>query len=264
MSNDAWLTVVVTVLVLVTLVRETAPPDVVFLAAVVFLAVCRVITFDQAFGGFANSGVLLVGALFVVAAALRETGVLDYFGLRFLGRVRTEGAALLCITGVALTKSVFLSNTPIVAILIPVILDWCRKHQVSPSKLLMPLSFLTILGGACTLIGTSTNLVVHGLMIKSGLKELVRGMSFFEIGYAGAPCALIGTLYILTLGRKLLPERKELLEQLGQSRREYLVEMLVKPGCRLIGQSVEAAGLRRLPGLFLIEIDRKGELIGPV
>src|SRR5262249_30526890 len=115
-----------------------------------------------------------------------------------------------------------------------------------------------------TLIGTSTNLVVHGLMIKSGLNELKNGMSFFEIGYAGAPCALIGTLYILTLGRKLLPERKELMEQLGQSRREYLVEMLVKPGWRLIGQSVEAAGLRRLPGLFLIEIDRKGELIGPV
>jgi di/tricarboxylate transporter len=89
-------------------------------------------------------------------------------------------------------------------------------------------------------------------------------MGFFEIGRAGLPCAIVGVIYLLTIGRRLLPQRKELMEQFGESQREYLVEMLVKPGCRLIGQSVEAAGLRRLPGLFLVEIDRRGAMLAPV
>ncbi len=260
MSGNAWITIAVTAVVLYVLIREMVPPDVVFLGAVVVLALVGVIGPGEAFGGFANSGVLLVGTLFVVAAGLRETGVLDYFGHRFLGNVRSEQTALLCIAAVAIFKSFFLNNTSVVAILIPVILDWCRKNQVSPSKLLMPLSFLTILGGTCTLVGTSTNVVLNGLMVKANIE----GMTYFEIGYAGLPCAVIGTIYMFTIGRRLLPERKEMLEQLGETRREYLVEMLVKPGCILVGKPVESAGLRQLPGLFLIEIERRGVLIGPV
>ena len=97
----------------------------------------------------------------------------------------------------------------------------------------MPLSFLSILGGTCSLIGTSTNLVVQGLLIKSHL----RPMGFFEIGSVGLPCALLGAIYLLTVGRKLLPDRKDLIEQLEETRREYLVEMLVQPGCRLVGKT---------------------------
>jgi di/tricarboxylate transporter len=260
MSWEAWLTLAVTVVTLYALARELGPPDVIFVAAVVVLAIAGVITPEQAFGGFANSAVMMVGALFVVAAALRETGVMDYLGLRFLGKVKTEFAALVCIAAVCLTSSAFLNNTPIVAMLLPIVIDWCRKRSVSPSRLLIPLSFLTIFGGCCTLIGTSTNLVVHGLMLKADLP----GMGFFEIGRAGLPCAVIGTIYMLTVGRWLLPRRKELIEQLGESRREYLIEMVVQSDCRLIGETVEAAGLRQLPGLFLIEIDRDGNVIGPV
>jgi di/tricarboxylate transporter len=116
------------------------------------------------------------------------------------------------------------------------------------------------MGGCCTLIGTSTNLVVDGLMRKADMPP----MSMFEIAWVGVPCALLGLVYLLTIGRRLLPERKDLIEQLGESRREYLVEMLVQPGCRLVGQTVEASGLRNLPGLFLFEIDRGGTIIGPV
>jgi di/tricarboxylate transporter len=143
---------------------------------------------------------------------------------------------------------------------IPVVIDWCRRNEISPSKVLIPLSFLTILGGTCTLIGTSTNLVVHGLMLEDGL----RGIGLFELTKVGAPYAVIGFLYLVFFSRWLLPERKELLEQLGESRREYLVEMQVQPQSPLVGQTIEVAGLRHLPGLFLIEIDRDGEIIGPV
>ncbi len=96
------------------------------------------------------------------------------------------------------------------------------------------------------------------------IKSHLRPMSFFEIGWVGLPCALLGAAYLLTVGRKLLPDRKDLIEQLEETRREYLVEMLVQPGCRLVGKTIAEAGLRHLPGLFLIEIDRDGEVIGPV
>ena len=185
---------------------------------------------------------------------------MDHLGQRFLGKVSSEKMALLWVSLVAAVSSAFLNNTTIVAMLLPVILDWCRKRTISPSRLLIPLSFMTILGGTCTLIGTSTNLVVQSKLVEKGLPPL----SFFELGCVGVPCAVVGVIYMLTIGRWLLPNRKELLQQLAESRREYLVEMVVQPGCRLVGQSVEAAGLRALPGLFLIEIDRGGSLVGPV
>ncbi len=259
MSEQAWLTIAVTLVVLIALAKEK-PADLVFMGAIILLALCGVIKPEEAFSGFISNSLLMVAALFVVTAGLKETGVVDAIGSKVLGPVRTEFGGLLMLALFTVGTSAFLNNTPIVAMLIPVVLSWCRKHQVAPSKLLIPLSFLTILGGCCSRIGTSTNLVVDGLLKKNNLPE----MGFFEIGYAGVPCAIFGTIYMLTLGRKILPERKELMEQLGDSRREYLVEMVVTPACRLIGQSIEAAGLRRLPGLFLIEIDRRGSVIAPV
>jgi di/tricarboxylate transporter len=236
------------------------PADVMFVSAVVLLAAFGVIAPDDAFSGFANSGMLIVGALFVVAAGLRETGVMEYVGERFLGHVKTEAKALFYMAVVLIPSAMVLNNTPKVALLVPVLIAWCRKRRISPSRLLMPLSFLSILGGTCSLIGTSTNLVVQGMLIKSHLKP----MGFFEIGWVGLPCALLGAIYLLTGGRKLLPDRKDLIEQLDLTRREYLVEMLVQPGCRLAGKRVSEAGLRHLPGLFLIEIEREGQVIGPV
>lgn len=260
MSFDAWVTLAIVVGAFVALARNWAPPDLLFVAAAVSLAATGVISTDEAFAGFSNSGMLTVACLFIVVAGMRETGVLDYIGHHVLGGAQTERGALLRLGGVVMPMSAFLNNTPIVAMFLPVVMDWCRRHRVSPSKLLIPLSFLTILGGTCTLIGTSTNLVVNGLMVDNGL----RSMRLFEVGKVGVPYAIVGFVYLLVAGRWLLPDRKELIEQLGETKREYLVEMVVRPGCRLIGFSVEAAGLRQLPGLFLIQIDRDGLAIGPV
>ncbi|WP_417377301.1 SLC13 family permease [Gimesia maris] len=259
MPVQAWITLGIVTLLFIALLKNLAPPDLLFLGATATLALLGIISAEQAFAGFSNSGMLTVAMLFVVAAALRETGVLDYLGHKVLGGARTEKGVLARLASVVIPMSAFLNNTPIVSMFMPIVLDWSRRNQVSPSKLLIPLSYLAIFGGTCTLIGTSTNLVINGLIIENGLP----GMSLFEIGWIGVPYALIGIAYLALAGR-LLPERKELLEQLGESRREYLAEMLVQPGCRLIGQSVETAGLRQLPGLFLIEIDREGQTIGPV
>ncbi|MGE3806629.1 MAG: SLC13 family permease, partial [Gemmataceae bacterium] len=260
LSMEAWLTLGIVTLLFVGLVRNIAGPDILFLAATSVLALLGIITPTEAFAGFSNAGMLTVAVLFVVVAGLRETGVLDYVGHHVLGRAKSEKGALTRLASVVLPLSAFLNNTPIVGMFVPVVMDWCRRNQVSPSRLLIPLSYLAILGGTCTLIGTSTNLIVNGLMIQNGLP----GMSLFEIGAVGLPYAMIGFGYLLIFGRMLLPERKELFEQLGESRREYLAEMLVQPGCRLVGQSVSTAGLRQLPGLFLIEIDRDGRTLAPV
>ena len=260
MSGDAWITLGIVACLLIALVRNTASPDVLFVGATSLLAVLGIITPEQAFAGFSNAGMLTVAFLFVVVAALRETGVLDYVGHHVLGKVKTQRAAMLRLATFILPMSGVLNNTPLVAMFIPVVIDWCRRHQLAPSKLLIPLSFLTILGGTCTLIGTSTTLVVDGLMIDAGLP----GMGLLEIGWVGVPYAVIGSAFLLLAGPRLLPERQELMEQLTAARRDYLVEMQVRHGCRLCGQSIEAAGLRRLPGLFLIEIDRAGQRIAPV
>jgi di/tricarboxylate transporter len=260
MSSDAWFTLAVLVASLVALVKNWAPPDLLFLGATAILALMGIITPQDAFGGFANEGMLTVAVLFVVAAGLEQTGVLEYVGHQILGGARDERSAIGRLAAVIVPSSAFLNNTPIVAMFMPIVIDWCRRNDVAPSKLLIPLSYMAILGGTCTLIGTSTNVVVHGLLLKSGMD----GMTLFEITPLGVPYALAGVAYLMLAGRRLLPERKELFEQLGESRREYMVDMLVQPECRLTGKSVEAAGLRRLPGLFLIEINREDELITPV
>lgn len=260
MSLEAWITLSIVGLLFAALVRNLAPPDLLFLAASTVLAMIGIITPAEAFAGFSNTGMLTVATLFVVVAGLRETGVLDFIGHHVLGRAKSERGVLARLAAVVLPLSAFLNNTPIVAMFVPVVMDWSRRNQVSPSRLLIPLSYLAILGGTCTLIGTSTNLVINGLMIENGLP----GMHLFEIGMIGLPYALIGIAYLFLGGLVLLPERKELLEQLRESRREYLAEMQVQPGCRLIGQTIEQGGLRQLPGLFLIEIDRDGQILAPV
>lgn len=260
MSIDAWLTIGVVIALLIGLMKNSLPPDLLFLGGTAFLAVIGIITPEQAFAGFSNAGMLTVAFLFVVVAALRETGVLDYVGHHVLGKVQTERGALIRLSIFVVPMSALLNNTPIVAMFIPVVMDWCRRWQVAPSKLLIPLSFLTILGGTCTVIGTSTNLVVSGLMVDAGMD----GLGFWEIGKVGLPYALVGTLFLVLIGRYLLPERKDLMEQLQETRRDYLVAMRIQLGCRLSGQSVERAGLRQLPGLFLIEIEREGRIIAPV
>lgn len=267
-ESAAIISLAVTVAVFVALIaRRDAPPDVLFLGGMVAVTLLGVITPEAALAGFANPAVLTIASLFVVAAGLRSTGVLDWVGHRLLGTARTEASAIRRLALSIVTTSAFMPNTPVVAMMMPVVVDWCRQRRVSPSRLLIPLSYLTILGGVCTLIGTTTTLLINGLLKAAqspGGPASLRPMELFEIGKVGLPCAIVGTLYLVFFGRRYLPNRTDLLETLGELRREYLVEMLVQPECRLIGKTVEDAGLRHLPGLFLIEIDREGEIITPV
>jgi di/tricarboxylate transporter len=153
--------------------------------------------------------------------------------------------------------STFLNNTPVVAMLIPAVSDWAKKLQISPSKLMIPLSYAAMLGGICSLIGTSTNLVVAGLVVT---QTDLAPLGMFDIAWVGLPCALVGSLYLLLFGPKLLPARGSTTAQLSDPR-QYTAEMIVPPGSALIGRSIEQAGLRQLPGCYLVEIDRQGTSI---
>lgn len=276
MNWEAAFTILVVVGVFVALIRNYAA-DMVLLAGTVILTLGGVISPAEAFTGFSNDGMLTVAALFVCAAGLRETGALDSLGSMVLGRASTERSALLRLSTFTTLISAFLNNTPVVAMFIPVITGWCKKHNVSPSRLLLPLSYFTILGGTCTLIGTSTNIVVKGLVDNTakaltpeqlathpGLGEQLRSLGLFEVTYLGLPYAVVGCVYLFFIGYRLLPVRADFLEQMSRSAREYLVDLRVTKGCSLIGRSVEDAGLRRLRGLFLIEIERGDQIISPV
>ena len=258
----------VLILVLGGLIANRAP-DLLLLGAVVILALVRIITPEEALAGFSNTSMLTVGALYVIAAALRETGTLDAAGSWLLKRAKSERAVLVRMAVSLPVMSAFLNNTPIVAMFIPIVSGWCKKHRIAPSRLLLPLSYLCILGGTCTLIGTSTNLVVNGLMQETSrsnpeLSQALHPMGFFELGYVGLPYAIVGIIYLLVIGQRLLPNRKDLIEKFTESSRGYLVNMCVQSNCRLVGQTIQEAGLRQLPGLFLIEITRDDRAISPV
>ncbi len=268
MTWTAWFVLAVTGLVVVGLARNLAA-DALLWGAVIVCGLAGILPLPQMFVGFTNTGMLTIAALFVVAAGVRETGALDLVGRAFLGKVRTLGGVMGRLGLAVPLLSAFLNNTPIVAMFIPMLSRWCAKHHFSPSRLLIPLSFMSILGGMTTLIGTSTNLVVQGMMAEAvtsspALSTSLRPMGLFEIGAMGLPCAIVGVAYLMFFSRFLLPERMDMLEKIGVSPREYLVEMEVSPDCRLVGQHVEEAGLRDLHGLYLAEIIRDGELIAPV
>lgn len=272
MGWEAWFTLAVVALVFLGMVRDVGPPDMLLLGGTLALALAGVIKPEEAFAGFANEAMLVVAALFVVVGGLRETGALDALGARMLGRASTARGALGRMALWINTALLFLTNTSIVAMLLPVVTEWCRKHKISPSRLLIPLSFFTVLRGTVTLIGTSTNLVVSGLLLQASLTHplgdrlhhALRPVSFFEITPVGVPIAVLGTLYLLFIGSRLLPDRKDLLEQLDETSREYLVDLRVEPGCRLVGRTVEEGGLRHLPGLFLVELRRGEHSLSPV
>jgi di/tricarboxylate transporter len=264
----AGTTIAVLVVVFAGLTRDY-PADALLLGALVALGVAGVITPAEAFEGFSNHGMLTVAALYIVAAGLKETGALAIVGRWLLGNARTERGVLARMAVSVPACSAFLNNTPIVAMFIPVVSEWCKNHHKSVSRLLIPLSYLSILGGTCTLIGTSTNLVVNGLMTQKhaadpGRYASLEGMSLFEMSYVGIPYAIVGVLYLWFIGPRLLPERKAFMQRMRESVREYLVNLEVRPGCPLAGKTVSDAGLRHLPGLFLIEIHRAGEVFAPI
>ena len=215
------------------------------------------VSIEGGLSGFANPGVLTVAALFVLADGLHRTGALSWLGNRLLGTPSGRLSAQLRIMFPSAVLSAFLNNTTVVAVMMPIINDWCRKHRISVSHLFLPLSYAAILGGTCTLIGTSTTIVINSHLAPADQ------ISMFELAVVGIPVTLLGIACIAATTGWLLPERKPAFTQ-ADDPREYTVEMTVDPASPLVGKSIEAAGLRHLPGMYLMEINRSGSVIPAV
>jgi len=267
MTIEILLVLAVVLGVLGTLMLTRISADGVMLGALAVLAVAPVpsndgwrlgvISADEALKGFGNSGLLTVAALFVIVTGLRETGAVDVLGRSLLGTPRTVRGAIARLYLPVCGLSAFLNNTPLVAILIPAVSDMARRCGVSPSRLLIPLSFAAILGGTITLIGTSTNLLVVGLMSS---QTTLPPLGIFDIAWIGIPVALVGGLYLVLLGPSLLPDRRSAAEAFEDSR-EFTAELLVPAGSPLHGLSIAEASLRQLPKVFVLELERDGELL---
>lgn len=250
------LTASVLVLLFVGLFRTRLAPDVLFIAAVTALLSTGVLTASEAFSGLSNQGVLTVAVLYVVAAAIKETGGVQWIVQTVLGKPRSVLHAQIRLMLPVTAFSAFLNNTPVVAMLIPAVSEWANRFKLPVSQLFIPLSYAAILGGTCTLIGTSTNLVVNGMLIEA----TGSGFSLFDLAPIGLPIAVLGLIAILVVSRFMLPDREALTTQL-ENVREYTIEMLVDGSGPLPGRSIEQAGLRHLPGCYLVEIERDGELL---
>ena len=245
--------------IVIALFQERIGPEIVMVAGMMILVAFGVIDLKTALEGFANTGVIMIAALYVVGSGLQATGAIQIISRWMLGKP-TQKTGLLRLMSPVAGLSAFMNNTPLVAFLMPVFIQLAKRLRVSPSRYLIPLSYASILGGVCTLIGTSTNMVTESIIRDKQLPP----MTMFELSVVGVPIAIVGLLYMAFIGRRLLPDRQDLLEHIETHRREYTVEMLATAACPLIGQTVRQAGLRELPGLYLYRIERGSETISPV
>ena len=260
LSWQGWATIAVTLGVFVLNAIATLPAEIIFLGGTAVLYVSGILTEEDALAGFSNPGMITVAVLYIVVTGLSQTGGLNWISQRVLGLPKGQNAALFRLMTPVMGMSAFLNNTPVVAMFIPVVSNWSRKLRISPSKLMIPLSYAAIFGGICTLIGTSTNLVVNGLIISA---TDLPGLKLFDLAVVGLPCAIAGMIYLFVAHPWVLPDRQPVISETDDVR-QYTVEMMVSENSPLAGKSIEDAGLRQLPGLYLVEIIRDQMVIPAV
>jgi len=256
---QGWLALSLTLGALLTLSLTRIGPHLVMMGVLTVLSVTGVLNPAEALGGFANSGLITVAAMFVVAAGIHASGGIDLLVHKALGTPGNPRSALLRIFGPVVPLSAFLNNTPVVATMIPAIHAWSRKINIAPSKLMIPLSYTAILGGTLTLIGTSTNLVINGQY-----QQLTgeAGFSLFSITAVGLPVAIIGLLFIWVFFPRWLPDRMH--NKAFANLREFTLEVCVSANGPLVGKSIQDAGLRHLQRVYLVEIERNNTVVTAV
>lgn len=259
MGFDGWLTASVIVASFIVLLSTSLSADVVFMSAAVMLMMAGVLTPEELLGGFANLGLATVAVMFIIASALTRTGALSALSNQLLGSPKKLSTAQARLMFPVAAISSLLNNTPVVAMMIPLVSKWAKRLKMSPSQLMMPLSYAAIVGGVCTLIGTSTNLVINDMLITEGIE----GLLLFELALVGVPLVLVTIVFVMMMSNRLLPAGEEDTEVFSDTK-EYTIEMVIGQGSVLGGQSIEKAGLRNLAGVYLIEIIRGDRVFAAV
>ncbi len=260
------LIVVVAVLVfLVTaLYRDWLKPVVAFMISVAVLLFVEVITPREALMGLSNDQVAVIFLLLVISEIIRKTGTLEVLLGRLFGK-RTGYRGFMARLSLSVGGiSAFVNNIPVVAILMPYVIDWARRRGISPSRVLLPLSYAAIVGGTATLIGTSTNLVVNALATEAArTNAAIQPLGLFDFSPVGIPLMLVGCLYLVLFSSRLLPDRQDPLVEFRQKPSEYLFEVMVPEGSTYAGKTVERS-FRHLGEVFLVAVESGGEWLTPV
>lgn len=259
LSVGAWITIAVILIMFGVMIFTKLPADLVFMGGMTALFVSGVLSAKEALAGFSSTSVVTIGVLFVVIAGLVHTGFIQWIVKYVLGVPGSYPKAIVRLMLPVAALSSFLSNTTVVALFLNVVKVWAKKLKIAPSKLLIPLSYASGMGGICTLIGTPPNLIVSGFY----MSDTGTHLNIFTTTLPGLFCLAVGVLSVLAL-RRLLPNRKSP-EDSFEATSEYTVELLVPTECESVGKTVEEAGLKNVNGGHLIEIVRfDREIISPV
>lgn len=255
---------IVLVFIVISLYKEIIGPAFTFFIGVIILGFFGILTPKEILSGMANEQIAVIILLLLIGNIIRKTDIIDWLFDRVFRNTSTYRGFLGRMIFVVAGFSAFLNNTPLVAIMMPYVHNWGKKNNITPSKLLIPLSYAAILGGCATLIGTSTNLIVNGMvtdqLIISGLEPL----ELFDFTLVGLPMIFFGSAYLILFGNKLLPSRKDVMSDFSSKAREYLVEARIKSNSKIIGKTIEEAGLRNLKGLYIVEVSRGKQILSAV
>ncbi len=254
---DGILVIGVLLFLVVSLYKEIVGPALTFLIAVIALGVFQVLEPKEILSGFANEQIAIIIMLLLLGDIYRKTSVLDIMFDYLFRTAKTMRGFTARMMIVVAGFSAFLNNTPLVALMMPYVHRRARQNKEYVSKLMIPLSYAAILGGCATLIGTSTNLIVNGLVTDQLIIPNLRPLRLFDFAAVGLPMIFIGIIYILFIGQRLLPERSGVIDELPEVNRKYIVEARIKKGSKWIGKTIKEAGLRNLTGLYLFEIIRE-------
>lgn len=257
LSFDLILVFVVIAFIVVSLYWGILGPSFTFVIGISFLGFVGILTPNEILSGFANEQIAVVIMLLLIGDIIRQTAVIEVIFDRIFRSAKSYRGFLSRMLIIISTFSAFLNNTPLVAVMMPYVNSWCKRNKIAPSKFLMPLSFAAILGGCATLIGTSTNLIVNGLVESQTIIPGLKPLKIFDFTAVGLPMMIVGFFYLLFFGDRLLPETdKSDEESTGQSR-EYLVESKVRSGSHLVGKTIEEAGFFGDRSYTLLEIVRE-------
>ncbi len=261
LTLDLVLVILVVIFILMSLYFELLGPAFTFMVGIAFLGFFGVLTPHEILLGFSNEQVMVIIMLLLIGDIIRSTGVTGILFSRAFKNVHTYkkflGRMMILVAGF----SAFLNNTPLVAVTMPYVNSWSLKNKLSPSKLLMPLSFAAILGGGATLIGTSTNLIVNGLVVDQEIIPDLGSLNIFDFAFVGVPMIILGSLFIYFFAARLLPDNRALLNESDEAERTYIVETKVKKKSKFIGKTIGESGLRNLAGLYLVEIRRLNRVL---
>ncbi len=258
MGFSGILVLVVIVFILVSLYFEIVGPGFTFVIAIAILGAFRILTPTEILAGFANEQIVIIIMLLMLGDVFQRTSVLDIFFDKVFKGAKTPKSFVARLMFVVAPISAFVNNTPLVALLMPYVHNWSTKNKVQLSRLLMPLSFATIIGGCATLIGTSTNLIVGGLVADQKIIPGLKPLQIFDFSSVGVPMIIIGAIYMIFIGDRLLLKRKVTVLQIPKNSRDYLFELQLKKGSEVIGQSRSESQFLKNAGFILVEVFREG------